>query len=175
MTGCSATSGNTQTAPALPPAPLVTARAQPELSPAPTPIPSPTPVSYELPTQAIGWTIRVRILIDGEEVPIPGELGFGESYASSPYYEPRFKSTIMHTHAPGTAVSWETLGRPPRLEDLYLGAIFEVWGKPFSRNCILDRCAGAGKAVKMSVNGKANTDFERYLVRNRDEIVIRYE
>ncbi len=106
---------------------------------------------------------------------IPANLGIGDQYANSPYYEPRFAATTMHTHTADGKVSWETLGRPPKREELYLGALFEVWGKPFSRECVLDACNGGGKSVRMLVNGQANSQFEKYVVADQDTIVVRYE
>lgn len=53
--------------------------------------------------------------------------------------------------------------------------IFEVWGKPFNTNQIFDAQDGQGGIVTMTVNGQPNTEFEKYQVKDKDQIVISYE
>ena len=48
-------------------------------------------------------------------------------------------------------------------------------GKTFSKDCIFEYCSGADGTVKMFVNGKENTEFENYLINDKDKIEIRYD
>jgi hypothetical protein len=60
-------------------------------------------------------------------------------------------------------------------EDRKLGNFFKIWGKPFSKTQILDKKNGEEGKVSMKVNGKQNSEFENYHMRDGDMIEIRYE
>ena len=57
-------------------------------------------------------------------------------------------------------------GSSVREDDLRLGRFFSVWGKDM-------RSLGAN--IKMSVNGKENTEYEEYIMRDQDKVELRYE
>ena len=59
-------------------------------------------------------------------------------------------------------------------EGLKLGQFFKVWEKKFSSGCIFEFCNGEKGQVKMTVNGRENKDFENYVMRDKDKIVINY-
>ena len=56
-----------------------------------------------------------------------------------------------------------------------LGNFFQIWGKQFNSNCLLDKCNGQEGTVKMVVNNHENKDFDSYLMKDGDNIEIRYE
>jgi hypothetical protein len=81
--------------------------------------------------------------------------------------------TMMHTHDESGVLHWEVVHIPKR-EDLYLGNFFQGWGKTFNKTCIFQFCNGPEGSVKMFVNGKRNNNFEKYVIRDGDKIVIEF-
>ncbi|MBI2076366.1 MAG: hypothetical protein HYT72_03915 [Candidatus Aenigmarchaeota archaeon] len=127
-----------------------------------------------LPNKPIHWHPHLEITIKGEKIAIPANVGMGTSYSSSPFYDPMMDMTNMHTHDSSGTVHWEVMMHAPTREDLYLGNFFQVWKKNFNKNCIFEFCNGAEGSIKMLVNGKQNYDFEKYIVRDGDEIVVEF-
>ena len=60
-------------------------------------------------------------------------------------------------------------------DDTKLGKFFQVWGKKFNSQCILDQCAAESGTLKMTVNDQENAEYENYLMKDGDRIEIRYE
>ena len=52
---------------------------------------------------------------------------------------------------------------------------FQLWGKDFNSNCIFDKCNGPDGTIKIYVNGQENKEFENYLMKDGDNIEIKYE
>lgn len=116
---------------------------------------------------------QLSIVIDGQAQPIPANIGL-ESFCMRP----------IHTHDDSGTLHLEF----PQTRDVRLGDFFAIWGKRFDQNCVLDRCAeanpsagsprsnsgqaGQGKTLKLRVNGKDNTEFERYVMHDKDKIEI---
>lgn len=98
--------------------------------------------------QGIHWHPHLRIVINGKEQEIPANIGIGIVHAP------------IHTHDDTGTLHLEFSGLVKK-DDIKLGQFFKIWGKPFpSFN------------VKMLVNGKENTEFENYLMQDKDEIEI---
>lgn len=125
--------------------------------------------------RGIHWHPELVIVIKGEKQAIPAAVGIGTQYASHPQYDPLMRMTNMHTHDASGTLHWEVMRGPVRTEDVLLGQFFSVWGKPFTRSCILDFCNGSEGTVQMLVNGKENTEFESYEVQDKDNIEIIFE
>lgn len=100
---------------------------------------------------------QLSIVIDGQAQSIPANIGL-ESFCMRP----------IHTHDDSGTLHLEF----PQTRDVRLGDFFAIWGKRFDQNCVLDTCAEANKIVKMRVNGKDNTEFERYVMHDKDKIEI---
>ncbi len=83
--------------------------------------------------------------------------------------------TDMHTHDTSGMLHWEVMQGPVKKEEVRLSTFFAVWGKKFDKDCIFEFCNGTEGKVKMFVNGKENTEFQNYLVNDKDKIEIRYE
>jgi hypothetical protein len=128
-----------------------------------------------LPNKPIHWHPHLEIIIKGEKVVIPANIGIGASYSSSPFYDSMMGMTNVHTHDDSGTLHWEVMMYAPTREDLYLSNFFQVWGKTFNENCIFEFCNGPEGSMKMFVNGKQNNDFERYIIRDGDEIVIEFK
>lgn len=110
----------------------------------------------------IHWHPQLAIYIKGVEQDIPQNIGLGTTHSS------------IHTHDDLPAIHLEFNG-VVKNEDTRLGNFFDVWGKTFNANQILDYKNGPEGTVHMFVNGKENTEFENYHMRDGDKIEIRYE
>lgn len=117
----------------------------------------------KIPKSAIHWHPHVTILIRGQPVTIPANVGL-ETSAHKP----------VHTHEPDNILHWEV--DRPTVENMQLGYFFNtVWRKQFSKDCILDSCNGPEGTVKMFVNGSPNEEFDHYMPHDGDEIKIVFE
>lgn len=115
----------------------------------------------------VHWHARLDIRVRGEDVVIPANIGI-------PLGNPTAHPENMHTHAEDRIVHIEKL--PPVYEaDLKLGNFFEVWGKEFNARCVVDTCIQDSEEVTLKVNGKENTQFEHYLLRDGDQVEITLE
>mgnify|MGYP001600808907 FL=1 len=103
---------------------------------------------------------RVSITVDGQPQKLPSNIGI-TSLCMRP----------IHTHDDSGTLHLEF--RKPRA--VKLGEFFQVWEKAFSEKCIFDHCNGAGKNVKLFVNGKENLEFGEYIMKDKDNIEIKYE
>ena len=95
---------------------------------------------------------EISIFMKGKEELIPANIGISPSCMRP-----------IHTHDEIGTIHLEF----PVYREVKLGDFFRVWGKPFNQNW-------EGN-IKMKVNGKENSDFENYLMRDNDKIEIRYE
>lgn len=107
----------------------------------------------------IHWHPQLSILIKGKQQEIPANLGIGA------VHQP------VHTHDSSGTLHLEIGGVVTR-DKIKLGNFFRIWGKKFSSECVIDECGGK---VTMLVNGKENTEFENYLMKDKNNIEIRYE
>ncbi len=107
---------------------------------------------------------NVKITIKGENVIIPPNTGI----RPDGFHEP------MHTHDASGTIHIEIPGRVSS-DDLVLERFFKIWGKTFNENCIFENCNGEKGTLKMLVNGKENTEFEKYSLRDKDKIEIIFE
>ncbi|TSC98160.1 MAG: hypothetical protein Greene101447_123 [Parcubacteria group bacterium Greene1014_47] len=123
----------------------------------------------------IHWHPELKTVVKGEETKIPANIGIGMQYAGYPRYDPMMRMTDIHTHDDSGTLHWEVMSGPVKKEDVRLGSFFAIWGKKFDGSCILEHCNGSEGAVKMFVNGEPNTEFQNYLVKDGDQIEIRYE
>lgn len=126
-------------------------------------------------SEGIHWHPELSIVIKGQKQIIPANIGIGMQYAGYKYYDSMMMMTNIHTHDASGQLHWEVMQGPVTKDDILLGDFFGIWGKTFSKDCILDSCNGPGGTVKMFVNGKENTEFENYQVKDGDKIEIRYE
>jgi hypothetical protein len=124
---------------------------------------------------SIHWHPELSVYIKGEQQAIPVNIGIGMQYASDPRFDSTMGMTNMHTHDGSGTIHWEVMNGPVTKEDVRLGNFFEVWDKKFDSSCILENCNGSEGTVKMFVNGKPNTEYQNYLVKDGDKIEIRYE
>lgn len=125
--------------------------------------------------EGIHWHPELTVYVKGQKQIVPPNIGIGMQYAGYPRFDPMMGMTDMHTHDNSGTLHWEVMEGPVTKDDVRIGTFFRIWGKTFSNNCIFDYCNGPDGTVKMFVNGKENTEFENYLVKDKDKIEIRYE
>jgi hypothetical protein len=125
---------------------------------------------------------QLRILLEGEEVTIPANIGL----ELTRHYSPHTHDTAGTLHLGESPVAGiDPPTAQPRLTTLK--DFFDVWrttnsGTPannpnafFSQNQILDRIADATHVVRMAVNGQPNFEFENYSPHDQDQILISFE
>jgi len=116
----------------------------------------PTPESEIISRSGFHWHPELIIYVRGEKQEIPANIGIGGVHRP------------IHTHAEDAArgvIHMEFQGLV-RKEDATIGRFFDIWGKD----------AGSfGISSKMTVNGQENTEFENYVMRDRDKIELYYE
>ena len=103
---------------------------------------------------------HLSITINGQPQKIPANIGV----------TPLCMRPI-HTHDDSGTLHLEFKKPQP----VKLGGFFQVWEKAFSENCIFDSCNETGKKVKMFVNGAENSEFGNYIMKDKDNIEIKYE
>jgi hypothetical protein len=120
------------------------------------------PDSEIISRQGIHWHPEISITILGQKQVIPANIGLG--VAERP----------IHTHEKDGVIHLEFRGLVKK-EEIKLGRFFEIWGKKFNKDCIFDKCNGLEGQLKMLVNGEPNSEFENYVMRDRDKIEIIFE
>ena len=119
------------------------------------------PISQEdvVAQNGMHWHPNVSVFIKGQKHDIPSNLGT------------TLGMSTVHTHDSSGTLHVEKGGRVTK-NDIRLSQLFKAWGKRFDSNCLLDECGGR---ITLAVNGKENTEFENYVMRDKDQIEIRYE
>lgn len=100
------------------------------------------------------------IIVDGEEVFVPKNLGIEEGCMTS-----------IHTHEEEHIIHVEA----PVARDFTLGDFFAVWKKDFSSIKLLDHVVTEGAEIVVTVNGVPVDTFENTILRDKDKIVITYQ
>ena len=107
-------------------------------------------------TGGMHWHPQLEIYVKGVKQDIPANVGIGA------VHQP------IHTHDDDAArgvLHLEFNGRVTK-DDIRLGNFFKNWGKDMR---------SFGENMQMTVNGEANTEFENYIMRDKDKIELRYE
>ena len=102
----------------------------------------------------IHWHPELSIMVKGVKQEIPTNLGVGESFMSP-----------VHTHDTSGVIHLEFQGLVHK-SDITLGQFFKSWSRDM-------RSFGAN--MKMTVNGEENTEYENYVMHDKDKIELRYE
>ncbi|MFT5179556.1 MAG: hypothetical protein ACI9GH_000582 [Candidatus Paceibacteria bacterium] len=115
-----------------------------------------------LSTNGIHYHPEVEIYIYGEKQDIPSDIGLVGGHSP------------VHTHDTDGIIHLEYGSGVVRGDDTRLGNFFEIWGKEFNSNQILDHVSGSDGTVTMTVNSELNTEFENYRMKDGDKIEIRF-
>lgn len=116
--------------------------------------------------QGVHYHPQLSIYDNGQKQDIPADIGIGPNYQGNKFYDPMMDMTDIHTHDSGGVLHWEVMEGPTKKGHLRLGNFFEIWGKPFD---------SSGQNIEMFVNGQPNSEFENYLIKDGDDIEIRYD
>ncbi len=130
--------------------------------------------SLGVPQQPVHWHPKLKIIIKGEEQFIPPNIGISignniDNHISGMRMSP------THTHESDGTIHLENNKPWLKPETLTLGYFFKVWGKNFNSSCIFEYCSGHAETLTMTVNGKSNYEFDKYMMHDKDEIVIEYK
>jgi len=101
----------------------------------------------------IHWHPQLTMYVKGEKIEIPQNIGIGAVHQS------------VHTHEDLPIIHLEFQG-VVRKSDIVLAQFFKSWGEDMR---------SFGTNMKMTVNGKENTEFENYVMRDGDKIELRYD
>ncbi len=123
----------------------------------------------------------LTIAIDGLRVTIPQNVGIDpplwkyhdlDSYGMKmPNMASMTGMAPLHTHDSSGVIHVEST----QIRDYTLGEFFDVWGVTFSDSCIMDKCNDGTHTVKMFVNDNPSTEFRNHILKDREQIVIRYD
>jgi|SRR3989344_2564320 len=126
-----------------------------------------------IPQQPIHWHPKLKIIINGEEQII--STGIGINIGKSMDYEiSGMRMSPTHTHESDGTIHLENNRPWQKPETLTLGYFFQTWGKNFNSSCIFEYCNNEKGSLTMTVNGKSNFEFENYIMRDNDKIIIEY-
>lgn len=101
----------------------------------------------------IHWHPELSIYIAGKKQVIPADIGL------NPVEQP------IHTHDATGEIHLE-FGGVVHTSDITLGQFFRVWGKDMR---------SFGTNMKMTVNGKVNTEYENYIMHDGDKIELKFD
>jgi hypothetical protein len=105
--------------------------------------------------RGIHWHPELTIYVKGEKQEIPENIGIGA------VHEP------IHTHDDSDQgiIHMEFQGSV-RKQDATLGRFFKNWGKDFN---------SFGNLTKMTVNRKENSEYENYVMHDKDKIELYFD
>jgi hypothetical protein len=113
----------------------------------------PIPESDIVSRNGLHWHPELAIYVKDIKQEIPANIGMGGV------------EMPVHTHDSTGVIHLEMSGLI-RKENITLNQFFKVWGKDIN---------SFGTNLKMTVNGKENTDYGNYLMQDKDKIELRYE
>ena len=100
---------------------------------------------------------EIEILVEGEKQTIPANIGITDACMKA-----------IHTHDSTGKLHIEYT----QTFDFLLEDFFAVWGKPFSKEQLLDYQIDENDKVVMTVNGEPSEDFEKLVLKDAQKIVI---
>jgi len=123
-----------------------------------------------IPKGSVHWHPQLEIKIDGKQIPIPTGIGVKDGRVVDAHLS-GMKMSPTHTHESDGTIHLENNNPSSKPETVTLGYFFYVWDKQFNSTCIFEYCIGT---LKMTVNDKESSEFERYVMRDKDKIIIEY-
>ena len=115
--------------------------------------------------KGLHWHPKLSIYIKGERRELEDAIGLGAVHQQMHTHTEDYKNGVVHMEMQGIVTKDETR----------LGNFFRIWGKQFSKTKLFDVESTQSGVIKMTVNGKENTEFENYQMRENDNIEIRFE
>ncbi|MDA2922846.1 hypothetical protein MYX07_06310 [Patescibacteria group bacterium AH-259-L07] len=104
---------------------------------------------------------NLSIFINGEKQDIPANTGI----VSAACFRP------IHTHDASGELHIEF----KIVKDFTLREFFKIWDKPFNQEQIFDYMVDEEHILTVTVNGALNKEYENLVLRDNDQIIIKYE
>ena len=101
------------------------------------------------------WHPELTIYVKGEKQKIPENIGIGAVHQPIHTHDDSDQG-VVHMEFQGLA----------RKQDIALGQFFKNWGKDLR---------SFGTNMKMVVNGEENTEYENYVMHDKDKIELRFD
>lgn len=101
------------------------------------------------------WHPELAIYVKGEKQEIPANIGIGAVHQPIHTHDDAIQG-ILHLEFQGLV----------RKQDITMGQFFKSWGTDVR---------SFGTNIKMTVNGKENSEYENYSMQDKDKIELRYE
>ena len=114
-----------------------------------------TPESDIISRNGFHWHPELAIYVKGEKQEFPANIGIGAVHQPIHTHDDA-KDGIVHMEFQGLA----------RKQDTTLGQFFKNWGKDMR---------SFGTNMKMTVNGEESTEYENYVMRDKDKIELRFD
>lgn len=130
--------------------------------------------SSPVPKQPIHWHPYLKIIINGNEIEIPANIGVTIGNVIDTDIGMEYQMSPTHTHSNDGKIHMENNAPWKKPETLTLGYFFKVWGNTFNSTCIFEYCNGPNGTITMTVNGQPNKEFDKYPMKDGDQIVIEY-
>lgn len=127
-----------------------------------------------VPKKPIHWHPKLKIIIKGQEQFIPPNIGISIGNNMDNQISGMRMSPI-HTHESDGTIHLENNKPWLKPETLTLGYFFKIWSRNLNSSCIFEYCNSEGGIITMTVNGQPNFEFERYIMHDKDEIIIEYK
>jgi len=117
---------------------------------------------------SVHWHAYPKVIICGEEKELPYPLGQGH-----------LGNALLHTHSPPDNFM-HIEGRVYSADEIRVGKYFEVLGITFNENQIFDTkngdlCNDKPGKIRMLINDEENFELNNYVVKDGDDIIIKYE
>jgi hypothetical protein len=103
------------------------------------------------------WKALIAIVIFNEQYLIPADIGVTNQTTAK----------VFTINSDGIIYKTGT-------EDVTLKDFFDEWGQKFNSTCIIDYCNNANNSMRMYVNNKESMDYELYIIKDGDFILIDY-
>lgn len=114
------------------------------------------PESDIISRNGVHWHPALTIYVKGEKQEIPANIGLMGGHQPTHTHSEDSSQGIIHLEFEGLV----------RKSDTTLGQFFKVWNKDIR---------SFGPTMKMTVNGVENTEYENYLMQDKDKIELSYE
>lgn len=114
----------------------------------------------------VHWHPTVVIYAAGKKLAVPENLGVGPSYIGAPRYDARMRMSAVHTHDASGTVHLEFAAGPVRAADLNLERFLALLYKSQP---------SLGSPAQVIVNGRQESNYARYMMRDGDQIELHFE
>ncbi|MEK7186272.1 MAG: hypothetical protein AAB675_02830 [Patescibacteria group bacterium] len=126
---------------------------------------SSVPSSDIVAQNGLHWHPKLAIYIKGQQQEIPPNIGIGAVHQKIHTHDEDARDGVIHMEMSGVVTK----------DDTKLGNFFRIWVEDFNSTQIFDKINSPKGTVSMTVNGKKNSDFENYMMKDGDNIEISYE